>query len=108
MSIRDDKKDLDAAGGPVPADRYRGQAERVADAEDHDAKKADKKLTDEPGPDFRVASGGESEAEHAFTTDSPRWGEEGTSREERGYPREGEEERRVGEAPPERDINPRE
>ncbi|HEX5750725.1 MAG TPA: hypothetical protein VFZ09_31150 [Archangium sp.] len=72
MSIRDDKKNRNMAG-----------------AEDADTKKAGRKLTDEPGPDFRVASGGESEEEHAFTTDSPRWGSEGESREERGYPREG-------------------
>ncbi len=82
MSTRDDKKDLSVAGGPIPAERYRG-------AEDRDAKKAGTKLTDEPGADFRVASGGESEEEHQFTTDSPRWGEDGSSREERGYPREG-------------------
>src|SRR5690349_24951811 len=101
MSIRDDKKDLNKAGATVPTDTYRAQSERVADAEDVDAKKADKpKLTDEPGPDFRVASGGESEEEHSFTSDAPRWGAEGNSREERGYPREG------GETP-ERDINPR-
>ena len=86
MSTRDDKKDL---------------------TEDVDAKKADTKLTDEPGPDFRVASEGESEEEHRLTTDSPRWGEEGSSREERGYPREGEEERRAGEQPPERNLPPR-
>jgi hypothetical protein len=110
MSTRDDKKDPKAAGAPIPADTYRGQSERVADAEDVDAKKADKpKLTNEPGPDFRVASGGESEEEHSFTSDAPRWGAEGNSREERGYPREGgeEPERRVSDQPPERNINPR-
>lgn len=109
MSTRDDKKDLNMAGAPVPADTYGGvqRQERVAEAEDEGAKKAGTKLTDEPGPDFRVASGGESEEEHAFTTDSPRWGEAGESREERGYPREGSEERRVSDAPPERNINPR-
>ena len=101
MSTRDDKKNLDMAGAPIPADRSRGGAERVA--EDQGAKK----VTDEPGPDFRRASGGESEEEHALTTDSPRWGEEGTSREERGYPREGGEERQVSDAPPERNLNPR-
>ena len=91
MSIHDDKKDLGMAGAEVPADTYGGvqRQERVAEAEDQDAKKADRQLTDEPGPDFRVASGGESQEEHAFTTDSPRWGGEGESREERGYPREG-------------------
>ncbi|WP_375767783.1 hypothetical protein NR798_39865 [Archangium gephyra] len=94
MSIRDDKKDPNMAGASVPADTYGGvqRQERVAEAEDQDTKKAGKKLTDEPGPDFRVASGGESEDEHALTTDSPRWGGEGESREERGYPREGGEE----------------
>jgi hypothetical protein len=107
MGIRDDKKDMNAVGGPIPAETYGSRTERVAEAEDQDAKKAGKSLKDEPGPDFRVASGGESEEEHAFTTDSPRWGKEGSSREERGYPREGEEERRVSDAPPERNINPR-
>lgn len=72
MSIRDEEK-------------KRG----VVKAEDRDAKKTDTKVTEEPGPDFRRASGGESKEEHALTTDSPRWGEEGTSEEERGYPREG-------------------
>ncbi|PTL84096.1 hypothetical protein [Vitiosangium sp. GDMCC 1.1324] len=100
MSIRDDKKDLNAAGGPIPA-------ERVAEAEDQDTKKAGTKLSDEPGPEFRVASAEESEEEHALTTDSPRWGEEGSSREDRGYSREGGEEPRVGKAPSERDLPPR-
>lgn len=107
MSIRDDKKDPKTAGGPISADTYGARTERVADAEDKDAKKVGKPLEEEPGPDFRVASGGESEEEHAFTTDSPRWGGEGSSREERGYPREGGEEPRVSDAPPERNINPR-
>lgn len=106
MSIRDDKKDLKKAGGPIPADPH--DAQRVAEAEDADARKTGKPLKDEPGPDFRVASEGESEEEHALTTDSPRWGDAGSSREERGYPREGgEEPRRVSDAPPERNLNPR-
>lgn len=96
MSIRDDKKDLKKAGGPIPADTQ--DARRVAETEDADTKKTGKPLKDEPGPDFRVASEGESEEEHALTTDSPRWGDAGSSREERGYPREGGEER---------DIHPR-
>jgi hypothetical protein len=106
MSIRDDKKDLKAAG-PIPADTYGARTERVADAEDPDAKKTGKPLEDEPGSDFRVASEGEPEEEHALTTDSPRWGEGGNSREERGYPREGGEEPRVSDAPPVRNIHPR-
>jgi hypothetical protein len=51
MSTRDDKKDLNMAGAQVPADTYRSQAERVAEAEDADATKAD-----EPGTGLRVAS----------------------------------------------------
>lgn len=107
MSIRDDKKDLKKAGGPIPADTYGARTERVAEAEDADVKKTGKPLEEEPGPDFRVASGGESEEEHALTTDSPRWGEGGSSREERGYPREGGDEPRVSDAPTERNLKPR-
>jgi hypothetical protein len=41
MSTRDDKKDVNMAGAEIPADTYRSQAERVAEAEDADATKAD-------------------------------------------------------------------
>ena len=34
-----------------------------------------------------------TEEEHRFSTESQRWGDAGESREERGYPREGEPER---------------
>ncbi|HYO59754.1 hypothetical protein [Archangium sp.] len=63
MSTRDDKKDLNMAGAPIPADRYGGRAERVAEAEDQDAEKAGTKLTareergdpDEGGEEGRVS-----------------------------------------------------
>ena len=99
MSIRDDlKKKLGMAG--------RDQEKRVAEAEDQDVKKAGRKLSDEPGPGFRKASEGESEEEHSLTTDSPRWGEPGESREVRGYPREGDEGRGMSDSPSGTGINP--
>ncbi|MFY0571153.1 hypothetical protein ACN28E_45995 [Archangium lansingense] len=61
MSIRDDlKKKLGMAG--------RDQEKRVAEAEDQDVKKAGRKLSDEPGPDFRKASEGD---EGRGMSDSP-------------------------------------
>lgn len=60
-----------------------------------DKKKKDVRVKDQPSADFRRAMTEDPEkrhhgdAEHAFTTDSPRWDEPGSSREERGYPPEG-------------------
>jgi hypothetical protein len=65
MSIQDDKKELNAAGADIPADTYGNRAERVAEAEDHDATRADTPLPDDPG---RVAVGSE---EHRVSDEPP-------------------------------------
>ncbi len=80
MSIQDDKKNLNAAGADIPADTYGNRAERIAEAEDQDATKADTPLPDESGQDSRMVSA----------------------------VNQGDEERRVSDEPPERNINPRE
>jgi len=52
-------------------------------------------VSEQPGPGLRKSMSEDPErrkhddADHAFTTDSPRWGGSGNSEEERGYPREG-------------------
>ncbi len=66
MSIQDDKKNLDAAGAEIPADTYGNRAERIAEAEDQDATKAD-----EPGTGSRVVSAMNPGDEERQVSDEP-------------------------------------
>ena len=60
-----------------------------------DDTKKDVRVKDQPSADFRRAMNADPDkqrhdaADHAFTTDSPRWNEAGSSSDERGYPPEG-------------------
>ncbi len=66
MSIQDDKKDLNAAGASIPAETYGNRAERIAEAEDQDATKAD-----EPGAGSRTVSGITMGGEEHQVSDEP-------------------------------------
>ncbi|HSP81783.1 MAG TPA: hypothetical protein VLQ93_24905 [Myxococcaceae bacterium] len=80
----------------------------MSNRKDWKAPPTDERLMGGQNMSMAGAAPQESEEEHRFTPDSPRGGPPGTSREERGYPREGEEpERRAGDEPPERRASPR-
>jgi hypothetical protein len=118
MSNRDDRKgpptderlmggqNMSMAGPPLPAEPHRAEREEGAEEREEEKKV---KLSEQPSAEYRLAAPKEPEEEHRLITEAHRWGKEGTSREVRGYPREGElPENRPPIGPTERKRNPRE